>query len=219
MYARSYLWLSVASAENKIGDEGAKALADALKSNASLKTLMLYGEHGGRGGEGSRKERGGRDSESFGTDQGRRPLGKGDVNFCQPVSARTNQRHHHQIIRGRGECTRGCAGWWWVRAVLTCGCAWHLQATRLEMKVPRPWQTRSRQTSRSRCWTLTVSMAGGEGREVGKGGMGERVPDRFGTGQVKRETRGGRRCSRGWWVHARAGVGDVGSRGYMSGMV
>jgi hypothetical protein len=41
----------VASAGNKIGDEGAKCLADALLTNSSLQTLDLEGAYGGRGGE------------------------------------------------------------------------------------------------------------------------------------------------------------------------
>jgi len=49
----------VASADNKIGNEGAEALAVALKTNTSLQSLDLMGEYGGRGGEGRREERGG----------------------------------------------------------------------------------------------------------------------------------------------------------------
>jgi hypothetical protein len=56
--ARSYLWLYVASADNQIGNEGAGALAYALKTNSSLQALGLGGEYGGRGGEGLREERG-----------------------------------------------------------------------------------------------------------------------------------------------------------------
>jgi hypothetical protein len=94
-HARSYLWLCGASAVNKIGDsrdEGTTALADALKTNASLQKLILDCEYGGRGGEGSMKERG----------------GEGEF--------RDRARTHG----------------------LTCGCAWHLQSTGLELKAPWP---------------------------------------------------------------------------------
>ena len=57
-HAPSYSWLCVASADNKIGDQGAEAFAGALKTNTSLQTLSLYSEYGGRGGEGRREERG-----------------------------------------------------------------------------------------------------------------------------------------------------------------
>ena len=57
-HAPSYSWLCVASADNKIGDQGAEALAGALKTNTSLQTLDLSSENGGRGGEGRREERG-----------------------------------------------------------------------------------------------------------------------------------------------------------------
>ena len=55
-HAPSYSWLCVASADNKIGNEGAEALAVALKTNTSLQSLDLMGEYGGRGGEGRREE-------------------------------------------------------------------------------------------------------------------------------------------------------------------
>ena len=69
---------------------------------------------------------------------------------------------------------------WWEGEVgdrtrthrLTRGCVWHLQGTRLELKAPRPSRARSRQTPRSSCCILDVSMAGGEGREEGKRGGG-----------------------------------------------
>ena len=50
--------MCVASAANQIGEEGAEALAGALKTNTSLQTLYLASENGGRGGEGRREERG-----------------------------------------------------------------------------------------------------------------------------------------------------------------
>ena len=56
------LWMCVASAGNQIGDEGAKALADALKTNVSIKMLDIDSEYGGRRGEGSREGRDGRES-------------------------------------------------------------------------------------------------------------------------------------------------------------
>ncbi len=59
----------VASADNQIGDNGAKALAEGLKTNTSLKELTLKGEYGGRGGEGRRE--GGVGRESFRTARAR----------------------------------------------------------------------------------------------------------------------------------------------------
>ena len=66
----------VASAGNKIGDEGAKGLADALLTNSSLRTLGLGREHGGRGGEAGHRGVG---RESLGSGQGRRGGGRGCV--------------------------------------------------------------------------------------------------------------------------------------------
>ena len=40
----------VASSGNQIGDEGARELADALRTNSTLQTLDLYGACWGRGG-------------------------------------------------------------------------------------------------------------------------------------------------------------------------
>ena len=54
--ARSVLLVVVCGTEPAgcdIGDEGAKALAGALKTNASLTELYLHGEYGGKGAEGS----------------------------------------------------------------------------------------------------------------------------------------------------------------------
>ena len=44
------MWGCVASAGNKIGNEGAKGLADALLTNSSLQTLNLQGAYGGKEG-------------------------------------------------------------------------------------------------------------------------------------------------------------------------
>ena len=54
----------VTSSANKIGDEGAKGLAEGLSSNSTLQTLDLWGAYGGRGGgrsgsEGDREGSGG----------------------------------------------------------------------------------------------------------------------------------------------------------------
>jgi hypothetical protein len=51
------VWMSClghsADKKEKIGDKGAKILADALKANSSIKVLDLHGEYGGKGAEGS----------------------------------------------------------------------------------------------------------------------------------------------------------------------
>jgi hypothetical protein len=68
------VWGCVASAGNKIGNEGAKGLADALLTNSSLQTLKIGCAYGGRGGEAGHRGVG---RESPGSGQGRRGGGRG----------------------------------------------------------------------------------------------------------------------------------------------
>jgi hypothetical protein len=70
------VWGCVSSAGNKIGNEGAKGLAEALLTNSSLQTLDLQGAYGGRGGEAGHRGVG---RESLGSGQGRRGGGPGTV--------------------------------------------------------------------------------------------------------------------------------------------
>ena len=63
------MWGCVASAGNKIGNEGAKGLADALLTISSLQTLNLGGEFGGWGGVAGHRGVG---RESLGSGHGRR---------------------------------------------------------------------------------------------------------------------------------------------------
>ena len=57
----------MASSDNKIGDEGAKGLAEGLSSNSTLQTLDLGSAYGGRGaGRGVGRSGSGRDGEGSG---------------------------------------------------------------------------------------------------------------------------------------------------------
>ena len=63
-------------ADNGIGDEGGKAVAEALKTNRSLTQLDLGGEHGGWGGMDGRE--GGGDGETgYGGGDGWEEVGEG----------------------------------------------------------------------------------------------------------------------------------------------
>ena len=63
-------------ADNGIGEEGGKAVAEALKTNRSLTQLDLQCEHGGWGGRDGRE--GGGDGETGYGGGGRRMGGRGE---------------------------------------------------------------------------------------------------------------------------------------------